>query len=233
MYSRLLCFLLLSSGVFMEQVICILKQQKTLLAMAGEKVSFRRIVNSAWESNIKHHTILRWLKDISYRPEFAQYEQGHLTGEQLKLRLNDWGLDLFFAEELILICQQVIFEHQAYTDDSTFTVKYEPDLTHNNIQLLPLGMRYSQGSFRGVPLKLSINDLQSIEPRILGAMYSRWHIPHISNLKPVLHHLPVSIPNVFCCTGILKTKLAIFDLTLNKIVPAGSSKASILPVLSL
>ncbi len=226
-------FLLLSIGVPMQQVTHMLMQQKNSLAMAGENVSFRRIVNCAWETNIDHHATLRWLKDISYRPEFVLYEQGDLTCEQLTLKLNDWGIDMFFAKELMLICQQVIFEHNLYNEDSMFTVQYEPDLTHSNIQLLPLGMRYFQGRFRGFPLKLSACDIHKIEPCVTGAMYSSWCIPHISNLKPILHHLPISIPNVFCCEGFFKTKLAIFDLTLNKVVPVGSSKASVLPAFSL
>jgi hypothetical protein len=226
-------FLLLSFGVPMQQVTRILMLQKTSLAMAGENVNFRRIVNCAWETNAEHHPTLRWLKDISYRSEFVLYEKGDLTSEQLTLKLNDWGIDMFFAKKLIFICQQVIFEHQIYSEDSMFTVQYEPDLTHSNIQLLPLGMRYFQGRFRGLPLKLSARDIHKIEPCVTGAMYSNWCIPHISNLKPILHHLPISIPNVFCCTGVFKTKLAILDLTHNKVVPADSSKASVLPAFSL
>lgn len=213
----------------MQQISHILKQQKKSLAMAGENISFRRLVNCAWEMNIDHHPTLRWLKDISYRPEFALYEKGDLTCEQLVLKLNDWGIDLFFARELMRICQQVIFEDQFCTNDDLLSVQYEPDLTHNNIQLLPLGMRYSQGGFRGFPLKLSDRDIDKIEPCVTGAMYSSWYIPHISNLKPILQNLAVSVPKVFCCTGVFKSKLAILDLTLNKTVSPNSSKASVLP----
>lgn len=215
----------------MHAVIQPLLACQSALSLSGEATHLRRLVSYALDKYNDHHFALKWLREMTYYPNFSLYANRQITANEFVRALNIHGIDYHLANSLVEISEVVLFGQVFNGNSECLSIDYELHraLMHGQLHLLPLGMCYSDLGFRGVHITPGPDDIPLIQLNIDGKTLNHWHIPHVSELTSVLDKLQVEVERLYCCNGFIKTTLAIWDVKSKTLDKAMTKPAAVIP----